>query len=72
MPNRIARRVSAALLALSWCASQAVADNYPRQPGIDVQHYIFRVTLSDDNDEITGETTVAIKFVTDEIGRAHV
>lgn len=65
MQNRIARRVSAALLALSWCASQAVADNYPRQPGIDVQHYTFRVALSDDSDEITGETTVAIKFVAD-------
>jgi aminopeptidase N len=39
------------------------ADQYPRQPGIDVQHYIFRVTLSDDTDEIEGETTIKVRFV---------
>jgi aminopeptidase N len=38
------------------------ADNYPRQPGVDVQHYLFRVTLRDDSDEISGETTVSIRF----------
>jgi aminopeptidase N len=37
------------------------ADTYPRQPGIDVEHYIFRVTLSDDTDEIAGETTVTVR-----------
>ena len=52
-------------LGLCLCATQAIADNYPRQPGIDVQHYIFRVTLNDDNDEIAGETTAALKFVRD-------
>ncbi|HLH20291.1 MAG TPA: M1 family metallopeptidase [Bryobacteraceae bacterium] len=41
----------------------AFADNYPRQPGIDVQHYIFRVTLSDTTDEIAGETTVRVRLV---------
>jgi aminopeptidase N len=44
-------------------ASLAAADTYPRQPGIDAQHYIFRVTLSDDSNAITGETTVVLKFV---------
>jgi aminopeptidase N len=38
-------------------------DTYPRQPGIDVQHYIFRLTLSDESDEITGEATVQVRFV---------
>src|ERR1700722_20293359 len=47
------------------CAPQASADTYPRQPSIDIQHYIFRVTLSDDNDEIAGETTVSVRFVKD-------
>ena len=50
------RSVMIAVLGLSWCA-HAIADNYPRQTGVDVQHYIFRVTLNDDNDEIAGETT---------------
>jgi aminopeptidase N len=46
-------------------ASVAFADNYPRQPGIDAQHYIFRVTLSDDTDEVVGETTVDLRFVSE-------
>jgi len=39
------------------------ADTYPRQSGVDVQHYLFRVTLGDDSDSITGETTVTVRFV---------
>src|SRR5580700_4399544 len=53
------------VLALLFCAPLAVADNYPRQPAIDIQHYIFRVTLSDEKDEIVGETTVSVRFVKD-------
>jgi aminopeptidase N len=41
----------------------AFADNYPRQPGIDAQHYIFRVTLSDDTDEIDAQSTAILRFV---------
>ena len=44
-------------LGLLVGVSAAFADNYPRQPGIDAQHYIFRVTLSDDTDEVAGEAT---------------
>jgi aminopeptidase N len=43
------------------------ADNYPRQPGIDVQHYIFRVTLTDDSDEVAAQSTAVIRFVRDGI-----
>ncbi len=52
-------------VGLALCASLAFADNYPRQPGIDAQHYVFRVTLSDDNDEIAGETTADLRFVSE-------
>jgi aminopeptidase N len=45
-------------------ALAGVRDTYPRQPGIDVQHYAFRLTLSDDTDEISGEATVQFRFVT--------
>ena len=54
-------------LALLACAVFVHADNYPRQPGIDVEHYIFRVTLSDATGEIEGQTTVRIRFLKDGI-----
>ncbi|HEY2013524.1 MAG TPA: hypothetical protein VGH38_08500, partial [Bryobacteraceae bacterium] len=63
MKARLSGNVIAALFAVS--APLAIADNYPRQPGIDIQHYIFRVTLNDQNDEITGETTAVIRFIRD-------
>ena len=50
------------LLLLLVCAC-AFADSYPRQPGIDIQHYIFRITLRDDSNEIAGETTVRVRVV---------
>ena len=53
------------LVGVSLCAPRAAADTYPRQPGIDAQHYIFRLTLSDDSDEIAGEATIDLLFVKD-------
>jgi aminopeptidase N len=44
-------------------ALPALADDYPRQPGIDAQHYLFRIALTDDSEEITGEATVSLRFV---------
>jgi len=41
------------------------ADNYPRQLGIDAQHYTFRVTLADNSNEIQGQSTARIRFVQD-------
>jgi aminopeptidase N len=52
-----------AATCLVLCASLAFADHYPRQPAIDAQHYIFRVTLSDANDEVDGEATVDLRFM---------
>src|SRR4051794_18344293 len=48
---------------LIFCGSLAFADNYPRQPAIDAQHYTFRITLTDDSDEVEGEATVDLRFV---------
>ena len=56
----------AAALAL-FPALLAFADNYPRQPGIDAQHYVFRLTLNDDNNSIEGETTVTLRFLQDNL-----
>ncbi len=47
----------------------AGADDYPRQPGIDAVHYIFRVTLSDASDAIECESTVEVRFVNGGTGR---
>ncbi len=40
----------------------AVADMYPRQPGISVQKYSFDVTFSDISDELSVSDTIAIRF----------
>ena len=52
-------------LALTTAASTARADTYPRQPGVDVVHYAFHLTLSDDTDVIEGETTIQLRVVQD-------
>src|SRR5262245_54656117 len=59
----ILRRGSLLCLCLSWFAWQALADTYQRQPGVDALHYAFRLTLSDDSDEIVGEATIDLRFV---------
>lgn len=55
------RFVRFALVLLA--AVPAAADDYPRQNAIDAQHYVFRVTLRDDSQEITGEATVVLRFL---------
>ncbi len=50
-------------LVLAAMGSAPIPDTYPRQPGIDVEHYVFRVTLRDDTDRIAGDTEVSVRFV---------
>src|SRR5688572_1365049 len=63
------RKTSCSLLVMAFLvvgiSGFGPADNYPRQPGIDVQNYAFRMTLRDDTDEIEGETTIDLRFVAD-------
>ncbi len=43
----------------------ARADTYPRQPGVDARHYVFRLTLlTSDANEIQGETTATFRLLT--------
>lgn len=58
------------LLVAAACLPVLFADNYPRQPGIDVQHYVFRVTLTDADNQISGETTIRVRFI--EPGVSHI
>jgi hypothetical protein len=46
-----------------FLAPPCPADTYPRQPGIDVLHYTFRLTLRDETDEIAGESNHDIRFL---------
>jgi aminopeptidase N len=59
------RGASAIALAVLAVAASARADTYPRQPGIDVLHYAFRLALTDDSDAVLGETTVAFRVLED-------
>ncbi len=56
------------LLALSVLATTTVgpaanADTYPRQTAIDIEEYVFRLTLLDDTDVISGLATVEVRIL---------
>ncbi len=54
-----------AISILGALAPALFGDTYPRQSGVDAIHYIFRLTLTDDNDEIAGEATADLRFLKD-------
>lgn len=45
------------------------ADQYPFNYHIDIQHYIFTLTLSDDTDEIIGTTSIKILFKSNDVSQ---
>lgn len=52
-----------ALLLLTASEAFAATDPYPRNPNVDVQRYVFLLSLSDASDVIVGETVVEVKFL---------
>lgn len=46
---------------IAGSAASVRADTYPRQPGIDAVHYVFRLQLTDASSEIAGETAVTLR-----------
>jgi len=50
---------------LGFASPGAHADTYPRQPGVDVVQYSFRLTLRDASDEIEGEAAVDFRVQQD-------
>jgi aminopeptidase N len=42
-------------------------DDYPKNPNIDALNYVFRLTLSDQTDEIVGAATIDVRFAIDGI-----
>ena len=59
------RSPSLFVLLIGLGPASAGADTYPRQPGVDAEHYIFRLALRDTTDEIAGTATVELRFLTD-------
>ena len=56
-------RLALVAWAVFWAGALTLADTYPRNPDIDVLHYVFAVTLSDASDEIAGEATLDVRVV---------
>jgi aminopeptidase N len=58
------KRGAASLALLLACLPRPLAaDTYPRQAGVDAIHYVFRLALHDDTDEITGEASIQLRFL---------
>lgn len=64
-----------ALLGLVLLAGPAVEgstpDTYPKNHAIDVLNYTFRLTLSDETDEIVGEASVDVRFLAEGVTRVR-
>jgi aminopeptidase N len=58
------------LALLFLCVLHAIparADTYPRQPGVDAIHYVFRLRLTDSSNDIAGETTATFRILSDTV-----
>jgi aminopeptidase N len=50
-------------IGLILSSAHPLADTYPRQPGVDAEHYVFRLTLlTTDSNEIEGQATVRLRI----------
>lgn len=52
------------VLAIGFLAGAVAshADTYPRQPGVDAVHYVFRLTIDDASDRIAGEAAITFRL----------
>lgn len=51
------------LLSRLFICNVAAADTYPRQTGIDVLHYSFRISISDNSDDVEAQTSIQVRFL---------
>jgi aminopeptidase N len=54
------RRVFLSLLLTSALAAPVFADGFPRQKGVDAQHYIWQLILHDTDDEFVGQASAEL------------
>jgi aminopeptidase N len=65
LPAIMLRRLPAVLVCLALSSTDGAADTYPRQPGVDAIHYVFRLTITDADNEIAGECTATLRMAAD-------
>ena len=56
------RRVLPCVVLIGASAGILQADTYPRQPGVDAVHYVFRLELTDSSNEIGAEASVTLRI----------
>jgi aminopeptidase N len=61
MRQTLSSRIGLGLLLCVSIAHGLAADTYPRQPRVDALHYVFRLTITDLDDEILGKSTVTLR-----------
>ena len=60
------KRLSFFILAVVFAvplAAQDYSDSYPKNPGIDIQGYVFEITVTDESDVVQGRTTVDARYL---------
>lgn len=58
-------------IGLTLSSVAARADTYPRQAGVDAEHYVFRLTLlTSDSNEIQGDATVRLRITANGVHEA--
>ena len=62
MPTIMRKAPLLLTLAAMLHGAVASADTYPRQPGVDAVHYVFRLAIDDGSDQIAGDATVTFKL----------
>jgi aminopeptidase N len=55
-------KLAAALACTTALTGAAHAAPYVRQPGIEVEHYVFNVEVADNSHEVKGETVATVRF----------
>jgi aminopeptidase N len=63
MRNHDLKSAGLALFLLTAATAPAMADTYPRQPGIQIINYAFDIALNDANNEFVVQDTVSVKFL---------
>jgi aminopeptidase N len=51
------------MMLIAAAPARLPRDRYPRNPGIDIEHYAFTITLSDTTDVIRGVATVRARYL---------
>jgi aminopeptidase N len=63
--STIGRRALASGASILVLGVFAIADNYPRQPSVDIQNYVFKLELRNETNAISGETVIDVLFASD-------